>query len=123
MAAKTYIGGTGNLTIDGAAQPLGGSLSETKGGLVRAAKVGIGGKIGFVSKYAATTLDVEIFDDGTVNTDTITNMTNSTVLWEGDNGKTIVYTGCFQIDELGANHAEGTVKFKLGCVKRTEMLA
>lgn len=123
MAVKTFIGGTGNLTVDNAALPLAGTLSETMGGKSRTAKVGLSGKIGFVSKNTAGELDIEIFDDGTVDTAAIQGIENSTVLWEGDNGKTVSYTGVFQVGEPGANFAEGTMKFKLAYTKRNEIKA
>lgn len=123
MALQNNYGGTGQLTIDGAAQVV-ATLTEELGGKVRTAKVAaITGQVGATSKFDAGMLDIEFLDDGSIDEATLQGINNSTFLWANDNGKTCTFSGVFQTDKISTNPAEGTIKAKFSYQSRTVITA
>jgi hypothetical protein len=120
---QTNLGGTGNLTIDGAAQPLGATLTEKVGGVTRTPKAGIAGMQGATQKIEPGELEFDLLDNGGVSTDDLQSISSSTLLWENVNGKTCTYSGCMQIGEITTNPPEGTIKVKFSFMRRTEIPA
>lgn len=124
MAVQTDVGGTGSLTINGAATPIGGSLSEKTGGKTNKPKVALDGTVRSTSAYMVGELDIEFFNDGSFTVAQIQALTGATVIWEPDNANlnTVVYTGCFYSSEnVEVNQVEGTLKFRLAYAARNEV--
>ncbi len=110
---NTFIGGTLNFKIDGQQYRLGGSFKYKLGGLIRQAKNGLDGTLGYVTTYSEASIDAELSIDGTVSVAQLKSISNSTLVASLDNGRTILLANGWQEGEIevDAKEAMASTKF------------
>ncbi len=110
--ANTFLGGTLVFKIDGQQYRLGGSISYSTGGLIRTAKNGPDGTLGYTTAYKEPMIDCELISDGSVTQQQLRAIDTSTITAELDNGITFVLINAWQEGDVTTNVVDAKMSIK-----------
>lgn len=109
MADNTNrLSGTAYLTVDGQSYALAGEFSYDTSSVVRTGVMGMDGPHGYDEKPKMGQIKGQLRDTGGLSTTAINAMTNSTVVCELANGKTVIGRNMFTVDPQPVNSVDAT---------------
>lgn len=119
---ENAIGGICYIKVNGKSLPVAGAVTISSAEVEREVGVGLSGPAGFIERFRAPFIEVEIYDTSKVNLEELQNVRNGSLVAELNNGHVYNMISACSTTAPEISQAEGTVTLRYESTARAKGL-